>query len=104
VLALELRCHSLLRRDPPDGESSIGLALPTEVGETQERRGLWFSLSTLFPVSSGEPPEFDQPCLVRMEFQTKLRQPLPKFLQESLGIRSVLKTSTRSSYSQLEPA
>ena len=30
---LELRYHSLLRCDPPDGESSIGLALPTEVGE-----------------------------------------------------------------------
>ncbi len=56
---LELRYHSLLRRDPPDGESSIGLALPTKVGETQEREGLWFSLSTLLPVSSGEPPELD---------------------------------------------
>jgi hypothetical protein len=39
---LKLRYHSLVRRDPPDGESSIGLALPTEVGETQERKGLWF--------------------------------------------------------------
>jgi len=35
------------------------LALPTKVGETQEREGLWFSLSTLLPVSSGEPPELD---------------------------------------------
>ena len=25
---LELRYHSLLRRDPPDGKGSIGLALP----------------------------------------------------------------------------
>jgi hypothetical protein len=63
---LELRCHSLLRRNPPDGESSIGLALPTAVGEPQEREGLWFSLSALLPVSSGEPPELNQPCLVRM--------------------------------------
>jgi hypothetical protein len=94
---LEPRCHSLLRRDPPDGESSIGLALPTEVGETQERKSLWFSLSGLFPVSSGKPPELDQPCLVRMEVQTKLRQPSPKFLQEPLGIRSVLKTKYKVS-------
>src|SRR5215469_2346868 len=30
----ELRDHPLLRRNPPDGEGSIGLALPTEMGET----------------------------------------------------------------------
>ncbi len=63
---LELRCHSLLRRNPPDGESSVGLALPTVVGEPQEREGLWFSLSALPPVSGGEPPELNQPYLVRM--------------------------------------
>jgi hypothetical protein len=62
----ELRDHSLLRRNPPDDESSVAVALPTEVSETQEREGLWFSLSPLFPVASGEPPELDQSCLVRM--------------------------------------
>jgi len=62
----ELRDHSLLRRNPPDDESPVAVALPTEVSETQEREGLWFSLSTLRPVASGEPPEFDQSCLVRM--------------------------------------
>jgi len=61
----ELRNHPLLRRNPPDDESSVG-KLPTEVGETQEREGLWFSLSALLPVSSGEPPELDQSCLVRV--------------------------------------
>jgi hypothetical protein len=61
----QLRDHPLLRRDPPDNESSVG-ELPTEVGEAQECEGLWFSLSTLLPVSSGEAPEFDQSCLVRM--------------------------------------
>ena len=73
----ELRDHSLLRRDPPDDESSVG-ELPTEVGEAQECEGLWFSLSTLLPVSSGKAPEFDQSCLVRIQFQTELGQPLPK--------------------------
>ena len=33
----ELRDHSLLRRNPPDDESFVAAALPTEVGETQER-------------------------------------------------------------------
>ena len=55
----ELRDHSLLRRNPPDDESSVANALPTEVSETQEREGLWFSLSTLLPVSSGDPPELN---------------------------------------------
>ena len=62
----QLRDHPLLRRDPPDDEGSIPDALPTEVSKTQEREGLWFSLSALFPVASGEPPELDQTCLVRM--------------------------------------
>src|SRR6266478_3521952 len=62
----QLRDHPLLRRDPPDDEGSVTDALPTEVGKTQEREGLWFSLSALSPVASGEPPELDQTCLVRM--------------------------------------
>jgi hypothetical protein len=63
----QLRDHPLLPRDPPDDECSITDALPTEVSKTQEREGLWFSLSALFPVSRGEPPpELDQTCLVRM--------------------------------------
>ena len=32
----ELRDHSLLRRNPPDDESSVAFARPTEVGETQD--------------------------------------------------------------------
>jgi hypothetical protein len=43
------------------------------------------------PSASGEPPELDQPCLVRMYFQTELRQPLSKCFQEQLSIRSVFK-------------
>src|SRR5438132_6972039 len=62
----ELRDHSLLRRNPPDDEGLVADALPTEVSETQECEGLRFSLATLLPVSSGEPPEFDQSCLVRV--------------------------------------
>ena len=62
----EFRNHSLLRSDPPYGEGSALVALPTVVGEAQEGEGLWFSLSPLLPVSSGEPPELDQSSLVRM--------------------------------------
>ena len=61
----ELRDHPLLRRDPPDDEWSGG-ELPTEVGETQEREGFRLSLATSLSVSSGVPPELDQPCLIRV--------------------------------------
>jgi hypothetical protein len=57
----KLRDHSFLRSDPPYGEGSALVALPTVVGEAQEGEGLGFSLSPLLPVSSGEPPELDQP-------------------------------------------
>jgi len=62
----KLRNHSLFRCDPPYGEGFGLVALPTVVGEAQEREGLRFSLASLFPVASGEPPELDQSCLVRM--------------------------------------
>jgi hypothetical protein len=63
---LELRDHALLPRKPPDDEGSVMDPQPTVVSEAQKRKGLWFPLSMLLPVSSGEPPEFDQSCLVRM--------------------------------------
>ena len=48
----KLRNYSLFRSNPPYGEGSALVALPTVVGEAQEREGLWFSLSPLLPVSS----------------------------------------------------
>ena len=57
--------------------------------EAQEREGFWLCLPTSFPISFGKLPELDQPRLFRMQFQTELRQTLPKFLQKPLGFRSV---------------
>src|ERR1700750_2427888 len=62
----QLRDHPLLRRDPPDDEGSITNALPTEVSKTQERAALRLPLPAMSPVASGEPPELDESCLVRM--------------------------------------
>src|SRR5271169_6170952 len=62
----EFRSHSLLRSDPPYGEGSALVALPTVVGEAQEGEGLWFSLAPLLPISGGEAPELDQSSFVRM--------------------------------------
>ena len=64
--SFELRSHSLLRSDPPDGEGFGLVALPTVVGEAQEREGLRFPLATLLPVTGRIAPELDQSCLVRM--------------------------------------
>src|SRR6266568_957970 len=62
----ELRNHSLLRSDPPDGEGLGLVALPTEVGEAQEVEGLRFPFPTPLPFTGRIAPELDQPCLVRM--------------------------------------
>src|ERR1051325_6816101 len=74
----QLRNHPLLGRNPPDGEDSGVSGTPTELGETQKRKGLRFSLATPLSVFGGEPPELDQSCLLGMKFQTELGQPLPK--------------------------
>src|SRR3982074_2135966 len=74
---LELGNHSLFRSDPTYGEGSALVALPTEVGEAQEREGLRFPLSTQFWVARGNPPKLDRPFLVRMQSQAELRQPFP---------------------------
>jgi hypothetical protein len=84
----EFRNHSLLRSDPPYGEGSALVALPTVVGKAQEGEGLWFSLSPLLPVASGEPPELDQSSLLCIEFQAELGQTFPKCFQESLRVGS----------------
>ena len=86
----ELRDPPLLRRNPPDDEWSGG-ELATEMGETQKRERFRFPLTTPLPSSRSEPPELDQSCFVRMQFQTELCQPFSKFLQEPLSLCPVLK-------------
>jgi hypothetical protein len=63
---LELRNHTLLRSDPPDGERLGLVALPTEVGKAQEVEGLRFSLPMLLPGSGRIASELDQPGLIRV--------------------------------------
>ena len=46
---LQLRNHSLFRRNPPDGEGIGLVASPAVVGEAQEREGLRFPFTPLFP-------------------------------------------------------
>jgi hypothetical protein len=87
----ELRDHPLCRRNPPDVEGSAAPESSTEVGEPQKCEGLRLTLATPFSVSCGEPPEFDQSRLVRMQFQAEPDEPFPKLLKETLGVGPVLK-------------
>ena len=88
--SLELRNHSLFRRDPPDGEGIGLVASPAVVGEAQEREGLRFSLAPLFPFAGRIAPELDQPGLFRVKFQAELRQPFLELFQESHCFGSML--------------
>ena len=87
---LELSHHPLLRRLAPYDERSILPALPAIMRETQKREGIRFSLSPLLSILCGEPPKLDQSRLLRMQFQTKLRQAFPEFFQELFRLRSAL--------------
>jgi hypothetical protein len=88
--SLQLRNHSLFRRNPPDGEGVGLVTSPAVVGEAQERKGLRFALASLFPFVGGEPPELDQPSLIRVEFQAELRQSFLELLKEPHGIGPML--------------
>ena len=87
---LQLRNHSLFRRNPPDGEGIGLVASPAVVGEAQEREGLRFPFAPLFPFVGCKTPELDQPGLLRVEFQAELRQPFLELFKEPL-LGSMLK-------------
>jgi hypothetical protein len=58
-----IRFFAVLRQTIKD---PLLLRFPQIMRETQEREGFRLSLSPLFPVPSGVPPELDQPRLVRV--------------------------------------
>ena len=79
---LQLRCHTRFRCDVPDCEGSGLVASPTVVSEAQEVERLRFSLSSQLSVAGCIPPELDQPGLLRVKFQSELRQPLLELFEE----------------------
>src|SRR5260370_17391845 len=68
---MQLRHHPLLCRFAPDDKGPIAPAFPAVVRETQEREGFRLSLSPLFPVPSGLPPQLNHPALLRLYRQTE---------------------------------
>jgi len=87
---LQLRDHSLFRRDPPDGEGVGLVASPAVAGEAQEREGLRFPFAPLFPFVGCKTPELDQPGLSRVKFQAELCPPFLKIFKEPRGFGSML--------------
>ncbi len=87
---LQLRNHSLFRRNPPDGEGIGLVASPAVVGEAQEREGLRFPFAPLFPFVGRIAPELDQPGLFRVEFQAELPQPFLELFKEPHCFGSML--------------
>ena len=85
---LELRCHARFRCDAPDGEGSGLVPLPTVVGEAHEVERRRFSFSSQLSITGSLTPELDQPGLLRMEFQSELRQPLLELLKETRSVSS----------------
>jgi hypothetical protein len=63
---LELGDHPFLCRLTPETECPIFATDSTKVRESEESKGFRFSLASLLPVESGEPPKLDQPRLFRM--------------------------------------
>jgi hypothetical protein len=62
----QLRNHSLLRSDSPEGEGLGLVALPAVLGKAQELEGLRFSFASLLPITGPIAPELDQSSLIRM--------------------------------------
>jgi len=87
----KLRDHPLLRRNPPNDESSAAVELPTEVSETQEREGFWFPLPHGISGLGQQTARIQSVVSCPHVIPIRTCQPFPKLLQEPLGVRPVLK-------------
>src|SRR4029453_2270093 len=86
----QLRLQPLPDRLPHHREAPIPL-LPADVREAEEVERLRLPLAGALPVVSRERPEFQQPRLLGVQLQPKLREPLTELSQEPLGVRPGLK-------------
>src|ERR1700730_2563688 len=75
-------CHAPADRLPMHGEFTRLMIGPTNVSETQTAEGLRLLFSPLPPSFSGIAPEFNQACLLWVQFQPELPQPFPQLLQK----------------------
>src|SRR5450755_830245 len=65
--------------------------LRTNVREPQEIERVRLPVAAPGSILGGEPPELDQPRLLRMQHQPELREPAAKIGQEPLSVVAMLK-------------
>ena len=61
-----------------------------DMRETEKVERFRLALAPGCPVADGEPPELDQPGLLRVQLQPELREPLPQVGQEPLCVPAML--------------
>src|SRR5262249_28058907 len=66
-----------------------------DVGKAQEVKRLRLTLTPRLTVTGGEPPELDQPGLVRVQLQPELREPLAKLDPKPPRILLILETNDK---------
>jgi len=86
----ELGPHPFRLGLAPDPEPSTppGCA---DVREPEEGERLRLTQTPRPTTFGGVPPELDQPCLVRVQFQSEPREPLAKRAKEPVGVVPMLK-------------
>src|SRR5690242_6252106 len=77
----QLRPHPFRDGDTPQPEPAV-LRLPADMRKAEEGERLRLTRTPRRPAPGGEPPELDQPGLIRVQLQPEPRQPLAKLNQE----------------------
>ena len=93
---LQLPPQALADRLPLHGKLPPPV-LPADMREAQKVERLRLTFSSPFPVELGKRPELNPARFIRMQFQSKLPQPFPEVLQETVGFRLRLEPEDRVS-------
>jgi len=86
---LQLRPHPLGDRDPLHPELPA-LRRRADMREPEKVERFRLALAPGCPVAGGEPPELDQPGLVRVQFEPELREPLAQPGHKPLSVTTML--------------
>ncbi|MGB8837045.1 MAG: hypothetical protein WCC67_09900, partial [Candidatus Acidiferrales bacterium] len=89
----QLRLHPFTNRLPQHRVVSVASRLPADMREAEEGERFRLSFSSLFLVSSREPPELQKSRFVGVQFQAELPKPLSEFRKKLLGIHFALESN-----------
>jgi hypothetical protein len=89
----KLSPHPFTDRDAPQPKPSTP-GNPAHVRETKKIKRFQLPQTPRFTSPGDKAPELNQPSLIRMKFQSELREPLPKINPKPLRIFKILETSS----------